>query len=189
MKTIRLAPLFASALLLAACAPSGDSGSQAPAGAAAKLDMSLGPNKVTADDYAHEPVPVVLRTSVESVDADGKVAPFGMASRAQRDVAAAPVAATAAVAEAGTAAVAQSAVYAAQCVACHGADAKGVQGLGLDLTASKMVADSSAADLVAFLQAGRLPDSPDSVTGIPMPAFSWMPQSDLDEVAAYLKSL
>jgi mono/diheme cytochrome c family protein len=82
-----------------------------------------------------------------------------------------------------------SAVYVANCVACHGADAKGVQGLGLDLTASALVGSSAAADLVAFLQVGRLSTDPASVTGIPMPGFAWMAAGDLEEVATYLKTL
>lgn len=181
MINFRLMALLASLFLLGACAQQDDSGAQSVADdAAAKLDMSLAPNKVTADDYRHVPVPVT-GPSVTSVDGNGNVAPFGMASRAAREVA---VASASAVADASA-----SAVYAAQCAACHGADAKGVQGLGLDLTASQLVANSSAQELVAFLKAGRMPDSPDSVTGIPMPAFSWMPQPDLDEVAGYLKSL
>ena len=187
MKNFRFALLFVFALLLGACAQQDDSGQQAASdGASASLDLNGAPNKVTADDYRHEPVPVAEK-SVTSIDADGNIAPFGMASRAKREVAPAPVAATAAAAD--TAGGAQSAVYMAQCVACHGADAKGVQGLGLDLTASQLVAVSDTDALVAFLKAGRMPGDPDSVTGIPMPAFAWMPQADLEEVAAYLKTL
>ena len=181
MKNFRFALLFVFVLLLGACAQPDDSGQQAASdGTSATLDLNGAPNKVTADDYRHEPVPVAEK-SVTSVDADGNIAPFGMASREKRDVAPVPVAATAA--------AAQSAVYMAQCVACHGADAKGVQGLGLDLTASQLVAVSDTDALVAFLKAGRMPGDPGSVTGIPMPAFAWMPQADLEEVAAYLKTL
>ncbi len=183
MKNFRFALLIGLSLILGACAQKDDSGAQGASGA--KLDMNLAPNKVTADDYRHEPVPVVIRDGVPSVDAAGNVAPFGMASRAQREVAAAPVEPVASAAAAAPA----SAVYAANCVACHGADAQGVEGLGLNLVASQLVAGSSAAELVEFLKAGRMPGSPDSVTGVPMPAFAWLPQADLDEVAAYLKSL
>lgn len=187
MKNFRFALLFVFALLIGACAQQDDSGQQGAADdASTGLDMSLMPNKVTADDYAHTPVPVAER-SVNSVDAEGNIAPFGMASRAQREVAEVPVEAAAAVADAD--AGASSAVYMAQCVACHGADAKGVQGLGLSLVDSQLVAVSTADELVAFLKAGRMPGDPGSVTGIPMPAFAWMPQADLDAVAAYLKSL
>jgi disulfide bond formation protein DsbB len=105
-----------------------------------------------------------------------------MASRAVREVQPAPVAAA-------VASASNSAVYVTQCSACHGADAKGVTGLGLDLTASQLVAESSPAEIVAFLKVGRLPGSPDSVTDVPMPAFAWMAPADLDEISAYLQSL
>ena len=72
-----------------------------------------------------------------SVDADGNIAPFGFASKQPVDVpeleapAEPEPAASEAPAEAATAATSE--VYAVHCVACHGADAKGVQGLGLNL--------------------------------------------------------
>jgi mono/diheme cytochrome c family protein len=118
-----------------------------------------------------------------SIDADGNIAPFGMASR--QPVSVPEPEAGAPVEQAGSA----SAVYATQCVACHGADAKGVEGLGLSLVESELVAGSSPDELVAFLQAGRQPGSSDSVTGVPMPAFAWMEAADLTEVAGYLKSI
>jgi mono/diheme cytochrome c family protein len=174
--------LLVALLVVGACAQP-DSGADSASGSQAKLDMSKGPNKVTADDYALQPV-ASGDAPLASVAADGKVAPFGMASRAKRElkVATAEVAAAAAPASA-------SAVYAANCIACHGADAKGVQGLGLDLTASQLVAESSAAELVEFLKVGRMPTDPASVTGIPMPGFAWLQSADLDEVARYLKGL
>lgn len=173
--------VFLAALLtLGACAqPDSDS---AATDSAARLDMSQGPNKVTADDYRSQPVPAG-DAPLDSVDADGNVAPFGMASRAPREVAAAPAP------EPAAATAATPAIYAAQCTACHGADARGVQGLGVDLTASQLVADSSEAELIEFLKVGRLPTDPASITGIPMPGFAWMAAGDLDEVAAYLKTL
>jgi mono/diheme cytochrome c family protein len=82
-----------------------------------------------------------------------------------------------------------SVVFGTNCVACHGPDAKGVQGLGVSLVDSKLVSDSSSADLIAFLKEGRAADSPDNVSGVPMPSFAWMTEADLAEVTAYLKSL
>jgi len=174
-----------AALLVGCGQPDGES--REGAGVAAGLDMTQPPNKVTSDDYALAVVPTGGR-SVNSVDSNGNVAPFGMASRAPRDVAPAPAMAAAGTTEDASVA-SLSTVYANNCVACHGANAKGVQGLGVDLTMSQLVADSSQAELVAFLKIGRMPDSPDSVSGVPMPAFSWLPQADLDQVAADLKSL
>jgi mono/diheme cytochrome c family protein len=74
------------------------------------------------------------------------------------------------------------------CVACHGADAKGVEGLGVNLIESGFVAKKSESELVAFLKQGRLPDDPDSRTHRPMPSFSWVAESDLQAIASFLKS-
>ena len=62
-------------------------------------------------------------------------------------------------------------------------------GLGVSLIDSELVAASSEAELTEFLKVGRLPDSPDSVTGIPMPAFDWMTAEQLDEIVSYVKQL
>ncbi|HJP05595.1 MAG: cytochrome c [Gammaproteobacteria bacterium] len=127
---------------------------------------------------AHESTP-----EVTSIDADGNVAPFGMVSRqavrVEEPLPAAPPVPTAAT----------SGLYGIHCVACHGADANGVEGLGVSLLVSELVARSDEDGIVAFLQVGRLPQAEDSITGVPMPAFSWMEPEQLDELAAYLKSL
>ena len=171
----------AALLALGACGQPQEAANQDAAASLdmSQLDMSKGPNKVTGDEYALQPV-ASGDAPLASVDADGNVAPFGMANRGAREVAAVPVVEIEET---------SSAAYAANCVACHGADAKGVQGLGLDLTASALVDSSSAAELVEFLQVGRMPTDSASVTGMPMPGFAWMAASDLEEVAAYLKSL
>jgi mono/diheme cytochrome c family protein len=120
---------------------------------------------------------------VTSIDADGNIAPFGFASKQP-----VPVPEPASVAIVATSA-ASSDIYNIHCIACHGADAQGVEGLGLSLADSQLVASSSEAELSAFLKVGRLPDSPDSVTGVPMPAFAWMSDAELTDVTGYLKSL
>jgi mono/diheme cytochrome c family protein len=147
-------------------------------------------------EQSAEPAPAELPAAadtVTSIDAAGNVAPFGMASRQPVPVEPAPLAATAtdAVADsaAATTAAATSDVFSVHCVACHGADAKGVQGLGLNLVESQMVATSSQDELITFLKAGRAADSPDNVTKVPMPGFAWMGDDDLNDVAGYLKSL
>jgi mono/diheme cytochrome c family protein len=118
-----------------------------------------------------------------SIDADGNIAPFGFASKQ-------PVEVPAAVTQETVAAVAStSEVYSVHCAACHGADATGVEGLGLNLVESELVTTSSQAELTAFLKEGRLPDSPDSVTGVPMPSFVWMSDAQLAEVTGYLQGL
>lgn len=126
-----------------------------------------------------------------SIDAEGRVAPFGMASRQPREISEPDADVAGASAEAVVAGGDSTGarLYATQCIACHGAEAQGVQGLGANLVESPLVTDSDEATLVAFLQAGRAADASDNVTGIPMPAFAWMPDSDLEALAAYLKNL
>jgi mono/diheme cytochrome c family protein len=181
-----------AALLLTACAQPDDAATGAQ-------DTAPQPAKVTADDYRRQPTPAG-DGPLASVDAAGNVAPFGMASRAPREVAPAPAPAAAAAAGAAAqpllAAAADpaieapgAAVYGVHCIACHGADARGVQGLGLNLVDSQLVDGWSTAEMVAFLQAGRGMDSPDNQSGVPMPAFSWMPAADLEAVSEYVQSL
>jgi mono/diheme cytochrome c family protein len=80
------------------------------------------------------------------------------------------------------------AAFEQHCVACHGADARGIDNLGVDLVASAFVAATSEQGLVEFLQVGRLPDDPATRTGRPMPGFSWVSESELESIAAFLKS-
>ncbi|MGI9291630.1 MAG: c-type cytochrome [Gammaproteobacteria bacterium] len=127
---------------------------------------------------------------VTSIDADGNVAPFGMASRQPVPVAdPEPAAAQQPVMAANDGGSASSDLYNVHCIACHGSDAKGVQGLGLSLVDSELVASSSKDELTAFLKAGRAADAPDSVTKVPMPGFAWMGDAELAEITGYLKSL
>ncbi len=74
------------------------------------------------------------------------------------------------------------------CSVCHGPDARGVANLGVDLAGSAFVARASQEQLVAFLRVGRLADDPASITGRPMPEFSWLAESELESIAAFLKS-
>lgn len=78
--------------------------------------------------------------------------------------------------------------YATNCIACHGADLAGVEGLGVNLVTSKFVAAQPAAALLAFLKAGRMPDDPATVTGRPMPGFGWLPEAELAAIVAFVKS-
>jgi mono/diheme cytochrome c family protein len=79
-------------------------------------------------------------------------------------------------------------LYTLNCLACHGADLRGLDGSGVPLVGSRFVATRSAGELVAFLKAGRLPDAADSVAGRAMPAFGWLPEAELAAIAAWLKA-
>jgi mono/diheme cytochrome c family protein len=79
-------------------------------------------------------------------------------------------------------------LYDQYCIACHGPDARGIANLGVDLIGSTFVGESSTDTLVAFLKAGRLVDDPASISGRPMPGFSWVSDAELLEIANFLKS-
>lgn len=83
-------------------------------------------------------------------------------------------------------------IYSGLCVACHGPDATGVEGLGKNLIESEFVAAKSDAELAAFIAEGRPATDADNTTGIDMPPRGGNPaltDDDLLAVVAYLRSL
>ena len=77
--------------------------------------------------------------------------------------------------------------FRSHCLVCHGPDGRGIQGLGVSLADSAYVASQSVEDLVAFLQVGRMPGDPGSISGQPMPGFAWVSDEELTAVATYVK--
>lgn len=78
------------------------------------------------------------------------------------------------------------------CAACHGADAKGIQGLGKPLANSQFVQGLSDDDLVAFIKAGRPASDPENTTGVGMPPKGGNPSlsdDDLLDIVAFLRTL
>ena len=108
---------------------------------------------------------------------------------------AAPVAAQpAAVSEVQGDATSGEKAYQASCVACHGPDAKGVQGLGKSLhpSDSEFIRSLSNEELVEFIKTGRQPDNPANTTGIAMPPKGGNPaisDTDLANIVAWIRSL
>jgi disulfide bond formation protein DsbB len=83
-------------------------------------------------------------------------------------------------------------IFDTTCVACHGADAKGLPGLGRDLTSNAFIAENSDDEMVAFLEVGRPADHPDNENGVQMPPKGGNPalsDDDLYDVVAYLNTL
>ena len=58
------------------------------------------------------------------------------------------------------------------CIACHGVDARGVEGLGISLVDSEFAGSATPEELTEFLKVGRRPNDPASITGRTMPAFN-----------------
>lgn len=83
-------------------------------------------------------------------------------------------------------------LYSATCASCHGPDAKGLEGLGKDLTDSEFAIGLSDDDLVAFIKQGRSASDPLNTTGVDMPAKGGNPaltDDDLHAIVDYLRTL
>ncbi|MGE5262206.1 MAG: c-type cytochrome [Acidobacteriota bacterium] len=82
--------------------------------------------------------------------------------------------------------------YEGTCSACHGPDAKGLTGLGKDLTSSTFAKGLSDADLIAFVKKGRPASDPANTTKVDMPPKGGNPaltDQDLADVVTYVRSL
>ena len=89
-------------------------------------------------------------------------------------------------------AVKGKAVFEGTCYSCHGIDAKGLPGLGKDMTTSEFIKGLSDADFVAFIKTGRPTSDPANTTGVDMPPKGGNPaltDEDLANVVAYIRTL
>jgi mono/diheme cytochrome c family protein len=133
------------------------------------------------------PTPQPQPTAIATMAAAAPVA-------ASNGAAAAPAEASnavAAAAPAGNAAEGQK-IYGQICIACHGPDAKGVKGLGKDLTASEFVAGLDDTGLVEFIKKGRDPSDPLNTTGIAMPPKAGNPaltDQQLFDIVAFVRTV
>lgn len=83
-------------------------------------------------------------------------------------------------------------LFADTCATCHGPDAKGMAGLGKDLTKSTFVKDLSEAEFLAFLQVGRPASDKLNTTGTDMPPRGGNPSltdADLQDIMAFVRSI
>ncbi len=82
-------------------------------------------------------------------------------------------------------------VFATTCIACHGADARGLANLGKDLT-SGFASQADDTSLVAMIMRGRQPGEPGHTAALPMPPKGGradLMRTDIQDVVAYLRSL
>ena len=82
-------------------------------------------------------------------------------------------------------------LFESYCAVCHGMDAHGLPGLGLDLIENDFIDDHSDDGLLSFIGRGRQPWEPDNTTGIAMPARGGNPNltdADILKIIAYLRS-
>lgn len=78
------------------------------------------------------------------------------------------------------------------CSACHGPDAKGIAGLGKDLTTSEFAKALPDAEFVYFITQGRPASHPENTTGVDMPPRGGNPaftDQDLADIVAYVRTL
>lgn len=77
------------------------------------------------------------------------------------------------------------------CASCHGPDAKGLPGLGKDLTASAFVRQQTDAQLLEFIKKGRPATDPANTTGVDMPPKGGNPaltDQDLADIIAFIRT-
>lgn len=81
-------------------------------------------------------------------------------------------------------------LYISSCSACHGPDAAGLEGKGVDLRNNAFIQDSSDDDLLDYVYEGRATDDPLNTTGIEMPPKGGNPaitDEQIYDIIAYLR--
>lgn len=83
-------------------------------------------------------------------------------------------------------------LYAGTCASCHGQDAKGIDGLGKDLTTSEWVAEQTDEQLVDMIKTGRPASDPLNTTGVDMPPKGGNPSltdTDIESLVLYIRDI
>jgi mono/diheme cytochrome c family protein len=83
-------------------------------------------------------------------------------------------------------------VFEGTCISCHGPDAKGLPGLGKDLTTSEFVAKQTDEQMVKFIKTGRPATDPANTTKVDMPPKGGNPaltDADIINVIAFVRSI
>ncbi len=82
--------------------------------------------------------------------------------------------------------------YNGTCVACHGAEGAGIEGLGKPWVGSDFINSRTDDEMLAFLIEGRASDHPENTTGIAMMPRGGNPNltdADLYDLIAYMRTL
>lgn len=82
-------------------------------------------------------------------------------------------------------------LFLGSCASCHGQDAKGLPGLGKDLTTSVFVKQQTDAQLLEFIKKGRPATDPANTTGVDMPPKGGNPaltDQDLADIIAFIRT-
>lgn len=84
------------------------------------------------------------------------------------------------------------ALYNGSCIACHGPNGEGIEGLGKPWVGSDFINTSTDEAMVAFLNVGRPTDDPLNTTGIamlPKGGNTSLTDADLLDLVAYMRTL
>jgi disulfide bond formation protein DsbB len=83
-------------------------------------------------------------------------------------------------------------LFTQSCVSCHGPDAKGLPGLGKDMTTSAFIKAQSDAQLLDFIKKGRPVGDPANTTKVDMPPKGGNPaltDTQLMDIIAFIRTL
>jgi disulfide bond formation protein DsbB len=83
-------------------------------------------------------------------------------------------------------------LFAQNCVSCHGPDAKGLPGLGKDMTTSAFIKGQSDQQLLDFVKKGRPVSDPANTTKVDMPPKGGNPaltDAQIRDIIAHIRSL
>lgn len=131
---------------------------------------------------------IAALTACGSDDKKEEAAPPTATAVAEQQNAAAPAVAAAPVGDAANGAK----IFATACVACHGPEAKGVTGLGKDLTTSEWTPQQTDEQLIEFIKRGRDAGDPLNTTGVAMPPKGGNPamsEQEIVDIVAFMRSI
>lgn len=83
-------------------------------------------------------------------------------------------------------------LFVTYCSACHGPDAKGIKGLGRDLTHNEWVQALSDKEFLEYVNTGRPVDDPRNQSGVPMPPKGGNPalkDQEIMDIIAWVRTL
>ncbi|HCT44102.1 MAG: hypothetical protein CMJ35_13785 [Phycisphaerae bacterium] len=132
-----------------------------------------------------------MKTTIAAVTIAASLALFAGCG-GESETASTPAASTPQVDNAMLARAKGKAIFKKTCVACHGENGEGIEGLGKDWTTSDFIANSSDDELVEFLKVGRTIDDPMSAGEAAMPPKGGDPtltDDDLRNVVAFMRTL
>jgi cytochrome c5 len=81
-------------------------------------------------------------------------------------------------------------LYDTSCATCHGTSGRGLPHQGANLQNSRYMESADDRKLIAFLRAGRTPDSPESIMRLYMPAkggVATFSDNDLQDIVAHMR--